>query len=652
MPGRGDSVLLDGRFRFDNFVVGSANRLAVAAASAVAESPGTVYNPLFMYSGSGLGKTHLIGAIGHAARVANAELRVVYIPLDDFVDDFHLAISSGQADAFKERYQAVDLLLLDDVQFLTGRRETQSEMLRIFNALQATGRQIVMASDRAPTDISDVDERLLTRLTGGLIVDIGVPEYETRVAILRPKCEERSLHFDAGVLEELARLPLGNVRELQGALNRVVAHQSLLDQPMSAADVRQVLGALRTPTPAPVVISDPEAAPLGGAGDEFQSFLSDVTVAVAQSVDSWRVRLGARIAHWQAAGFRTTMLEQALARDEPPDLDALESAFAEAAARLELLEAEVVLLDAALAGDDVFRDPLRLAEAEAVLERAQAAGDPPPGPAPAWTMATFVQGESNRMAVRAADAVLAEPGARYNPLFIHGPTGTGKSHLAHAIGNALYAANAELGPAACVTADEFVDGLIAAIQSGTVEQWRARYRQAGSLIVDDVQELAGKERSQDELFHLFNLLHQSGRQVVLTSDRAPAEIPELVERLRSRFDGGLVVAVELPTRELREALFSKALAARFGSVDEGVATLLAEPPLASATEIEAMVERVAAVADATGSPVNAEVVARAVGVRRPTPAFIPVARDAFFLDLEKVVVDWPGVDGRIIEELA
>src|SRR5262245_15441787 len=143
---------LDGRFRFENYVVGAANKLAVAAARAVAESPGAAYNPLFIYSGSGLGKTHLLAAIGHRARELQPSLDIEYVSLDDFVDQLHAAISSGQADAFRRRWQQLDVLLLDDVQFLTAKRETQSEMLRLFNALHGSGKQIVMASDRPPTE--------------------------------------------------------------------------------------------------------------------------------------------------------------------------------------------------------------------------------------------------------------------------------------------------------------------------------------------------------------------------------------------------------------------------------------------------------------------------------------------------------------------
>ena len=154
----------DARYRFDNFIVGAGNRLAVAAARAVAESPGATYNPLFIYSGSGLGKTHLVGALGHLALELQPDLRMIYLSLDEFVEQLHASISAGETEAFKRRYHTVDLLVLDDVQFLTGQRETQSEMLRLFTALQGSGRQIVMTSDRPPSDIADVDERLLTRL--------------------------------------------------------------------------------------------------------------------------------------------------------------------------------------------------------------------------------------------------------------------------------------------------------------------------------------------------------------------------------------------------------------------------------------------------------------------------------------------------------
>src|SRR5919112_2590804 len=203
----------DKRARFDNYIVGSANLLAVAAAHAVADAPGAVYNPLFIYSSAGLGKTHLTHAIGNQAMARHPDMAIEYVPLEDFVEQLHAAIATGEMDRFKQRYGRVDVLLIDDMQFLTGRRETQTELLRLLNALQGTGRQIVMTSDRPPTDIPDVDERLITRLSGGLIVDMGAPDYETRMAILNAKCEERGVRFRGGVIEEVGRIEFNNVRE-------------------------------------------------------------------------------------------------------------------------------------------------------------------------------------------------------------------------------------------------------------------------------------------------------------------------------------------------------------------------------------------------------------------------------------------------------
>ena len=638
------SVLLDGRFRFDNYVVGASNRLAAAAGRSVAESPGTSYNPLFIYSPSGLGKTHLIGAIGFAAKQLQPELVVEYVPLDDFVDRLHVAISSGHADDFKQLYQRVDLLLIDDVQFLTGRRETQSEMLRIFNALQGSGRQIVMASDRPPSEIADVDERLLTRLAGGLIVDIGLPEYETRVAILRNKCVERELTFANGVLEELARMPCGSVRELQGALNRLAAHEALGERAVTPQNVRSIVAGGR-PTPA-------FGRPAAPSGDEFAGFVSDIAVAVAAHVEGWRVRLGERVAHWNNAGYHTSMLERALSVGGEVDVAALDAAFATGVRRLEQLEAQAVLLDPRLAGLDVFRDPERLAEAEARVEQAIAAHDPPPAPWPAYTIETLIAGKSNQLALRAASAVAEAPGARYNPLFVHGGSGVGKTHIVHAVGNALRRTTKLPGPVACVSGSQFVDELIAALQSGTVDRWRARYRAAGALIVDDVHALAGKERSQDELFHLFNAMHSAGRQVVLASDRPPSEIGELEARLRSRFDGGLVVAIQPPDRTLREALYSRMLVDKAPDAEPGVAAVLAELPVSGAAEVESVVDRVVHSSRASGGRVTLSLVRRELNAGgAATPASVPAIADKSFLDAEKIVMEWPDLDGRVIEEL-
>jgi chromosomal replication initiator protein len=184
---------------------------------------------------------------------------------------------------------------------------------------------------------------------------------------------------------------------------------------------------------------------------------------------------------------------------------------------------------------------------------------PPGGPNPAFTREGFEVGTANQLAVHAADAVIAAPGTRYNPLLITGPSGVGKTHLVHAIGNAIAASAGGAVTVACVHAQTLGGRAHPAIQQGTVERWRSRYRAAGALIVDDVQFLAGKERTQDEFFFVFNALTEAGKQIVLSSDRLPAEIPDLADRLRSRFEGGLTAEIQPPDRPLREKLAARFL---------------------------------------------------------------------------------------------
>src|SRR4051812_33708908 len=221
------SLEIDSRFSFDSFIVGTANRLAAAAAKRVAEAPGTAYNPLFIYSASGLGKTHIIMAIGHHIKRVHPQLNVMYDTLEHLMDGVMNAIQAGERDAFRNQMRDVNVLLLDDVQFLAGRRGAQEELLRAWDSISARGGQLVLASDRPPSIIDDLDQRLLSRFSGGLITDLDVPDYETRVAIVTRKSEERGQKLGAGVAETIAKIAYANVRELQGALNRVLAVQEL-----------------------------------------------------------------------------------------------------------------------------------------------------------------------------------------------------------------------------------------------------------------------------------------------------------------------------------------------------------------------------------------------------------------------------------------
>ncbi|MBI3567315.1 MAG: ATP-binding protein [Gemmatimonadetes bacterium] len=623
---------LDARLRFDTLVVGAGNRLAVAAARAVAESPGTVYNPLFIYGGTGLGKTHLLGGIGHLAEALQPGSEVEYVTLEEFVGQLLAATSTGQIELFSRRYERCSVLLIDDVQFLTGHREMQAELLKLFERMQRAGRQIVLTSDRPPAEIRDVDERLISRLSGGLIVDVTAPDFETRVAILRANCEERHLTFKEGVLEELAQFSFGNVRELQGALNRLVAHQAL--------------GVDDAPRP---------AQPAGRPTGEFEDFLSDVSSVVQEHVESWQARLAEARQYWQGEGYKTGVIERALTLPREPDVAGLLATFAAAIEHLRNLERTATSVDPSLGGNSVFRDPERMAEAEDLVERALAGATPPDGPSPAFVREAFEVSSSNQLAAHAADTVVAEPGTKYNPLLFHGPSGVGKTHLLNAIGNALLASSGGRMVVACVHAQKFIDELIAAIQGGTIERWRLRYRHADALIIDDVQFVAGKERTQDELFLLFNALAGAGKQIVLTSDRTPAEIPDLEARLRSRFEGGLVVPIQAPDRTLRQRLFARYLADAGRPADDALLTLLADQPVQSVREIVGVVNRLGAAADASRTPISVQLARAELGLATPYAGVLAVStvatRDSVPYDAEKIVWEWPDATARLIEEL-
>lgn len=627
---------IDPRLTFERLVVGSANRLAAAAARAVAESPGTAYNPLFIYGGSGLGKTHLLTATAHQLKSLQPQAEILALSMDELSEQFHAAIGAGEATAFGHRLAQADLLLLDDLQFLTGRREMQAELLRLFMVMQGGSRQIVCASDRPPQEIADVDARLISRLAGGLVVDVGVPEYEARVAILRAACRERELSVPDAALDALARRGLTSVRELQGLLNQWIAQDTL--------------GAVRPG----VVTPRPGAVDALVPTDEFLSFLSDVAAVVQEQVATWRVRLREVIAYWKGEGYRTAVLERALGWPVEPDVPGLIATYVQAIDHLRALEAEATAVDRALGGHELFRDPERLREAEDLVERAFAGDVPPGGPSANFTRAGFDVGTSNQLAVHAADSVIEAPGSRYNPLLIAGPSGVGKTHLLHAIGNAI--ALARNATVACVHAQALVDELIRAIQEGAVERWRARYRAVDVLIVDDVQFLAGKERTQDEFFFVFNALVEDGRQIILSSDRLPSEIPDLAARLRSRFEGGLVAPIQSPDRALRERLASRFLSGMGRAAPSDLLDAICDPNVESVRELIGVVNRLAAAADALGVPLDAALAREELGVpaagRGRAPAqVVASAGDPTFLDRERVVLEWPDLTGRLAEEL-
>ena len=237
---------LNEKYRFDSFVIGQSNRFAHAAAVAVAEAPARAYNPLFIYGDSGLGKTHLLHAIGHYARELFPEIRVRYVSSEDFTNDFINSIANNLGAQFHARYRSVDLLLVDDIQFLEGKSETQEAFFHTFNTLHDHNKQVVITSDVQPKQLRGFEERMLSRFEWGLLTDIQVPDLETRIAILRKKAQRENLEIDDSILEFIASKFTSNIRELEGTLIRVTAFASLNQQRIDMPLVQNVLKDLIT----------------------------------------------------------------------------------------------------------------------------------------------------------------------------------------------------------------------------------------------------------------------------------------------------------------------------------------------------------------------------------------------------------------------
>ena len=531
-------MIHDSRMTFETFVVGPANRLAFAAARRSAESPGASYNPLFLYSASGLGKSHILSAIAQHALRGETRVQVIYQTLEGYLDDLMRDLERGVEDDVRARDSDADILLLDDVQFLTGQGQAQEMLLRTLDEVASRKGQVVLASDRPPAEIDGLDERLLSRFSGGLIVDIGQPDYETRVAIMHRKVEERGGNLAEGVARAMARFPFRNVRELQGALNRILAVQDLEERAVAVEELPVILGG-----------GDEErvgefARALGGnEGDGSQGSPTSGR-STAPVEPEWRRAFQEAAEAVAVAGFSAHRLHRLLERtpegEEPDRWRGILDAFHADVERVRSIRRELDDLgnpwpDAAAA---VLRDPDRLDDAEALLssarERARPFPDLPPG-----SGLEGVSGIFPALAIRAAERVLAGDRPEYNPLYLHSPTPGRARSLLEAIGRTFQARrpSARIG---FISVRQFSDEFIRAISEGVAGAWRERWWTVDLLLLHGVEELSNTERSQEEFFHLFEALKRRGARVLLAADRRPSAIQGVDDRLRSRFEGGLV----------------------------------------------------------------------------------------------------------------
>ena len=523
---------LDPKLTFESFVVGPANRLASAAARRAAESPGTSYNPLFLYSEPGLGKTHILMAIAHRSEKVGKELNVEYMALEEYLDRLEISLKAGNGE--KDMYTGLDILLLDDVQFLTGQPEAQEMLLKTLDQLTAAGGQIVLASDRPPADINGLDARLLSRFSGGLIVDLGAPEYETRVAIILRKTEERGQTLEPGVAEAVAKAPLKNVRELGGVLNKIFAIQDLEERRVSLEEV----GAL--------MAEQDKATALSANSDEFGSFLSDLASSVALVVeeheDPWIGAVREAIESADRQGLSTLRLDALLEGSKPKNWERVLDSFKADIQRLHEIDNELQRLGNPWpeAAQGVLEDPDRLEEAEALLtsvrERQRPFYQLGDGP----QLHDLVGFEV--IAVKAAAQLIGSEKPEYNPLFMWSSDEAVAKTILGAVGRTYQESYPELRTAVG-SVSIFASDFIRALSGGVAGAWRERWWTVDLLLIHGIQELVETERAQDEFFHLFEALRRRGARMMFVADCPPSAIQDIDERLRSRFEGGLVLGL-------------------------------------------------------------------------------------------------------------
>lgn len=640
---------------FSSFVADPANQEALAAARLVADTPRIRYL-LLVQGNRGAGKTHLLQTIRDRASSAEPPRTVELVAVARLAELVHARGLTDAGAALRDRLLRADLVLLDDLDTAERHLAVQAFLYDVMESRLAAGQATVATSAKALGRMADLDGRLARRLREATTVELGLPGKTARTIILERRIAESAAVVSPGLASTLAAAPLRSLKEYLGALNRVLAVQQAAATPIQPADALALLGleASRSPelVPSPAlaaVASVPESA-------EFDAFLTEVTSNVATQFDHWRDRLRETIAHWQSLGFRTRRLEAALTSDSGWDPDPLIAEFGHDAGELQRLAAEIKAIAPDLAGAEVFRDPDQLAQARQLVTESRLRRAPLSAPLPDLTLARIGVGPSNRMALEAIAAVVADRDGRHTPLVLVGPSGVGKTHLLHGLGNAL--AVAGLGPIACLSAHSFLGELTAHKAAEDLAQWRARYQWVAALLLDDVHLLANERTAQAELLQIFGALSEGSRIMAFTSARQLSELDGFDPRLLTRLEGGFVAEVSAPDRDVRLAVIKGLLADTPAADDVGLLDYLAGRPADSARAVQGLVHRLLAEAQAertVPSAAFAREALEAVEPRAPRRERRSGAASGILSpgmgvirSREKMVLTWPRPEDRLI----
>ncbi len=642
---------------FESFAVGPGNQLAVTAARAVAERLDGAYSPLYIHGGGGLGKTHLLIAIGHVAAEAFPPRVVEYFTPSRLAEAFNAAASAGQSETFRNLLADVDVLLIDDAHLFERRQGANTELQRLTQDILVEGRNLVLAGHVPPGEIDGLRRELVTALSQGLVVEIEPLDYETRLAILQRRAESRASGLDQTVLAAVAEFNITTARELIALLNRLIALDAVSETRLMPDAARALLEgealALDGRRPVPSV---------GGAEtqrDEFADFLSEVSVAVQQQIEGWETDVRDAIERWGREGFDTKRLEGLLTQSNPMPVEATIVEFERDVQQLRTLRESVAATDPTQADDPVFCDPDRVSEAHILAESIVPAVELPPGPSSAWTFDSYIETEGNRAANQAVHEVVDSPVSAHNPLVIVGATGVGKTHLLHALGSGLSEHLAM--PVACLSGQEFHTLARSAVEENALEAFGSLFDRAGALLIDDIHMLVGHERSQEELYRIVSVLIGTSRQVAFTVSSDPAEIDGLTAQLRQCIDGGRQVVLTSPDRELRRRLVQRVLRDRVGEADPELLDYLADRPAESVRVVTGLAQRIVDSADGQGLPPSAALARQLIEGALPKvervsrgmrTSGVMVSLASGVKSREKMIWNWPDPGERLIEELS